>query len=98
MDAMINLKVDEGEYLFLEEAAKRKHTRKSEIAKELFEMGRVSYAVNEYEQGRASIEKASKIAGVSISEFMDILTKFGVKSKVGYEDYLNGLKNLREVW
>jgi len=98
MGTMINVSVDESERMFLEEMAKSKHIKKSEIVKDLLDRGRILFAVNEYEQGKASLEKASKIAGVSISEFMDILSKLNVKSRVDYEDYLTGLKNLKEVW
>ena len=32
------------------------------------------------------------------SEFMDMLSGFGIKSRVSYEDYLEGVENLRKIW
>ena len=57
---MINVSVNESDRMFLEEIAKSKHIKKSEIVKDLLDKGRILYAVNEYEQGKASLEKASK--------------------------------------
>ena len=44
------------------------------------------------------LEKASKIAGVSISKMLDIFREYGVRANLEYEDYLKGLKTLRKVW
>ena len=60
--------------------------------------GKLMHAIEMYKKGKASIGKAAEIAGVSISEIMDILTEFGVKSNLEVEDYLEGLKNLRKHW
>jgi hypothetical protein len=46
----------------------------------------------------AKEEKASKIAGVSISKMLDIFSEYGVQANLEYEDYLKGLKTLRKVW
>ena len=59
---------------------------------------RVILAIESYRSGKASVGKAAELAGISISELMDLLEKFGVKSNVEYEDYLEGLKNIRKNW
>ncbi len=59
---------------------------------------RVMLAIEKYKKSEASIEKASKIAGVSISKMMDIFSEYGVQSKIEYDDYLKGFKNLRKIW
>lgn len=66
----------------------------SKAVRELLEMGRLHFAIEEYKKGTASLGKASKLAGVSISRMMDILTEYGVESNLEVEDYLSGLKNL----
>lgn len=66
----------------------------SKAVRELLEMGRLHLAIEEYKKGTASLGKASKLAGVSISRMMDILTEYGVESNLEVEDYLSGLKNL----
>jgi predicted HTH domain antitoxin len=62
------------------------------------ELGGVMLAIRRYEEGKYSLGKAAEIAGVSLSEFMDMLSEFGIKSRISYEDYLKGFENLREVW
>ncbi len=54
--------------------------------------------MEEYSKGRASLGRASKIAGVSISEMMDILSEYGIESDLSGQDYLEGLKNLKAVY
>lgn len=66
----------------------------SKAVRELLEMRRLHLAIEEYKKGTASLGKASKLAGVSISRMMDILTEYGVESNLELEDYLSGLKNL----
>ncbi len=60
--------------------------------------GRLIYAIDSYKKRQAPLGKTAELAGVSISEMMDILAEFGVKSNVEMEDYLEGLKNLRKHW
>lgn len=66
----------------------------SKAVRELLELGRLHLAIEEYKKGTASLGKASKLAGVSISRMMDILAEYGVESNLEVEDYLSGLKNL----
>jgi hypothetical protein len=51
-----------------------------------------------YKKSEASLEKAARISGVSISEMMDILSEYGVEANIEYEDYLKGLISLRKAW
>ncbi|MBK5191555.1 MAG: UPF0175 family protein [Methanosarcinales archaeon] len=62
------------------------------------ELGRMMFALRRYEEGKLSLGKAAEIAGMSLSEFMDLLSEFGIKSRISYEDYLEGFDNLKEVW
>jgi len=60
--------------------------------------GRILLAVERYKKGEASLGKAAELAGLPLGQLMTILTEFGVESRLEREDYLQGLKNLREVW
>jgi predicted HTH domain antitoxin len=55
-------------------------------------------AIEKYKRSEASIERAAKIAGVSISKMMDIFKEHGVEANLEYEDYLKGMKSLRKIW
>ncbi|MDP3297252.1 MAG: UPF0175 family protein [Thermodesulfovibrionia bacterium] len=65
---------------------------------EIFDLGRVVLAIEKYKKSEASIEKAVRIAGVSISRMLDIFKEYGVEANIEYEDYLKGLKSLRKIW
>jgi len=94
----LSIRMDEDNYKFLSAFAKEEKEGMSKITRKLVKLGRIAFAVEKYKQSKVSIGKASKIAGVSISEMMDILEKYGVETNIEYEDYLKGLKNLRKVW
>ena len=66
--------------------------------RELVDLGRLMLAIESYKDGKASIGKAAKLAGVSISEMITILADFGIKSNLNSEDYLDGLENIRKHW
>lgn len=70
----------------------------SKIIRELVDLGRVLLAIDQYKKSEESIEKASKIAGVSISKMMDLFKEYGVEYNLEEEDYLKSLKTIRKIW
>jgi len=70
----------------------------SKKVRELVDLGRVMLAIEKYRKSEASLEKAARIAGVSISKMIDVLRDHGVEANLEYEDYLKGLKSLRKIW
>lgn len=62
----------------------------SKKVRQLVDLGPIMLAIEKYKKSEASIEKAARIAGVSISEMMDVLSEYGVDANVEYEDYLKG--------
>jgi predicted HTH domain antitoxin len=94
----LSIRVDNEDYRFLSTLAKEEKEDVSKKIRELVDLGRVMLAIEKYKKSEASLEKASKIAGVSISKMMDILREHGVEANLEYEDYLKGLKSLRKVW
>jgi predicted HTH domain antitoxin len=55
-------------------------------------------ALERYREGKASLSKAAEVAGVSVSEMMDLLAEHGIPADLRLEDYRESLKKLREVW
>jgi len=94
----LSIRVDNEDYRFLSTLAKEEKEDVSKKIRELVDLGRVMLAIEKYKKSEASLEKASKIAGVSISKMMDILREHGVEANLEYGDYLKGLKSLRKVW
>ncbi len=85
-------------YDIIEELSKLEGEEKSKILEELMELGRIMLALRRYEAGKLSLGKAAEIAGMSLSEFMDLLSEFGIKSRISYEDYLEGFEHLKGCW
>lgn len=94
----LSMRISDDDYRFLSTLAKEGRGDVSKAVRELVGKGRVMLAVDEYRESKASLEKAAKIAGVSLPEMMEILKKHGVEANIEYEDYLKGLKNLRKSW
>lgn len=53
-------------------------------------------ALELYRNGKISIDKAAKIAGVTVSEMMDEISARGIKSDETIEEYREGMKILLE--
>ena len=94
----LSIRIDDNNYKFLSSLAKEEREDVSKAVRGLVDLGRIMLAIEKYKKSEASIEKASRIAGVSISRMMDIFKKYGVEANLEYEDYLKGLKSLRKAW
>lgn len=70
---------------------------KSTTVRELVELGKIYFAITQYREGKISIGKAAEIAGMTISEMMDLLSKLGIESNIQLEDYLEGQKFAEEL-
>ncbi|MBI2107934.1 UPF0175 family protein [Candidatus Woesearchaeota archaeon] len=98
MQTTLSVRMDKGDYEFVKRMAKENQEEISKTIRELVDLGRLMYAIENYKKGKISIGRAAEQAGISISEIMNILAEFGIRSKIGYEDYLEGLNNLKKVW
>ena len=98
MQKLMTVRVDENEYKLIEELTKIEKEEKSRVVREMLALGRLMFSIQKYQKGKFSLGKSAKISGISISEFMDVLSKFGIESRITYSDYLEGLQNLKKVW
>lgn len=94
----LSIRMNDEDYRFLSVLAKEEKEDVSKKVRELVDLGRVMLAIEKYKRSEASIERAAKIAGVSISKMMDIFKEHGVEANLEYEDYLKGMKSLRKIW
>lgn len=94
----LSIRIDDEDYRFLSSLAEEEKENVSDTVRELVDMGRIMLAIERYKKSEASIEKASKIAGVSLSRMIDLLADFGIEANMEYEDYLTGLRNIRKIW
>ncbi len=98
MAKTMSIRMDEKNYEFLNKLAKEEKRDLSKAVREVVYKGRVMLAIERYKNGQVSLGKASELAGLSIGQLMALLAEYGVESNLEKEDYLEGLKNLREVW
>lgn len=70
---------------------------KSTVVRELIEQGKIYVAIIEYSQRKISIGKASEIAGLTISEMLDLLANLGIKNNIELDDYLAGNESLKNM-
>ena len=98
MQKTLSVRMDQENYEFVRIIAKENKEDISKAVREMVDLGRLMFAIESYKKGKASIGKTAELAGVSISEMINLLSEFGIKSNLEYEDYLKGLENMREVW
>jgi len=98
MQKTMCIRIDEKDYDFVKELAKQNKEEVSKAVRNLVDLGRLMFAIERYKKGQASLGRAAELAGISISEMINLLTEFGVKSNMKREDYLSGLENLRKTW
>ena len=94
----VSIRMDDEDYRFLSVLAKEEREDISKKVRELVDLGRVMLAIEKYKKAEASIERAARIAGVSVSKMMDILHEHNVEMNLQHEDYLRGLDSLRKIW
>lgn len=98
MEKITSFRLKQEEFVFLDKFAKEEHESRGQALRELLINGRIMTAIVMYKRNKISIGKASEVAGVCISEFMDLLSEFGISSNVTLEDYKESLENLKNIW
>jgi predicted HTH domain antitoxin len=94
----VSIRLEADDYNFLKGLAEADKEDLSTAVRDLVARGRVLMALERYREGKASLGKAAEVAGVSVSEMMDLLAEHGVSSELRVEDYRESLRTLREVW
>lgn len=60
--------------------------RQSEVIRDLLESGRKMRAIELYKEGTVSLGLGAKIAGLTLSEFFDLLKEYNIKINLDVED------------
>jgi predicted HTH domain antitoxin len=98
MTKTMSIRMDKDNFDFLNKLSKEESGDVSKAVRDLVNKGRLMLAVERYKKGQASLGRAAELAGLTLSEMMNTLAEYGVKSNLETEDYLKGLENLRKVW
>lgn len=97
MQKVLSMRIDKEDLDFVSLEAEEEKSDKTTVIRKLLGKGRLHLAMEQYRRGKISIGKAAQKAGLTISEMMDKLAEFGVKSPVTKEQYLLGLKNAEQM-
>lgn len=87
---VMSLRLGEKEMKFIKKIAKKEKKDKSTITRQLIGYGLTYLIIKLYGEGKLSLEKTAKELDLSISETIDLLSEFGIKAPIDYEDYLKG--------
>lgn len=94
----VSIRLEADDYRFLKSLAEADKEDVSTAVRDLVARGRVLLALERYRDGKASLSKAAEMAGLSISEMMDVLARHGVQANLALEDYRDSLQTLRGTW
>jgi predicted HTH domain antitoxin len=94
----VSIRLEADDYQFLSSLAEAENEDLSSAVRDLIGRGRVFLGLERYRRGEASLSKAAELAGVSVSEMMDLLAAHGIPADLRVEDYRESLLALREVW
>lgn len=98
MSKVISLRISKEEEEVIRNLSEQEGKDRSEVIRELIKRGEIYRAVKLYKEGKISLGKMASELNISIGEAMNLLMEFGIKAKIDYEKYLEGYKNLEEVW
>jgi len=96
MDNVMTVRLPKEDLEVVKQISIKNKKDKSTTVRELVELGKIYFALVQYREGKISIGKAAEIAGMTISEMMDLLSKLGIESNIQLEDYLEGQKFAEE--
>ena len=97
MPKTMSVRMDEENYEFLRRLSRDEKSDLSQAVRELVYKGRIMLAVERYRDQRASLGKAAELAGMPVGHMIEILADYGVESNLDHEDYLTGLRNLKQA-
>ena len=98
MQKIMSIRINTEDAEFIKKTSKEEKQEKAKTVRELIEKGRLYLAIEQYREGRISIEKAAEKANKNLSEMLDLLAEFGVKNPMTKQQYLEGLKNVEEIF
>ena len=98
MSKTMSIRMDRENFEFLKAMRKEEKTDLSKAVRDLVTRGRILLAVERYKKGEASLGRAAELAGLPLGQLITLLADYGVESRLEKDDYLQGLKNLKNAW
>lgn len=98
MSKVMSIRLPEEDLKLVNELAQDEDMEKSAAVRQLIRSGRIYLAITKYQEGKISLGRAAGMAYMSLSNFMELLSNLGIESKIERNDYIEGLKHLKEVF
>ncbi|MFA4887891.1 MAG: UPF0175 family protein [Candidatus Nanoarchaeia archaeon] len=98
MESVITVRLPEEDVKLIKEFSAAYKKDKSTAVRELVEMGRVYFAIREYKDEKISLGRAAKIAGLTLSGMMDLLSNLGIKNHISLDEYLLSKKTAEKLF
>ena len=95
MAKVISIRVNKRFEELIRNIASETQLDQPDAIREIMNNGVIFMAIKGYANGRNSVQKAASLAGVPLSEFMDMVTSLGMRSKIDLDEMLVGSDNLR---
>ncbi|MBS7626979.1 UPF0175 family protein [Candidatus Bathyarchaeota archaeon] len=100
-EEVVSVRLEEEVLKYAQQRAKEEKIPKSAVIRKLLALGieyeRLKRGIELYRDRKVSLGKAAEIAGIPITQMMDWLVRFGVKSNITLEDYRAGLEYARKA-
>jgi len=98
MGKIVSVRINKNLEEIVQRYSEEKKSEQSEIIRDLITSGSIYLAIKDYVKGKYSIGRAAYLAGLPLSEFMDLIMDLGIKSKISKEDLLESYDNLKEFF
>src|SRR3989344_6952052 len=97
LENVMTVRLPKDDLKIIEEISLNERKDKSTTIRDLVELGKIYFAIRQYKENKISICKAAEIAGLTLSEMMDLLSKLGIESSLELADYLESQKFAEEI-
>lgn len=97
LEDVMTVRLPKEDLKIIEEISLNERKDKSTTIRDLVELGKIYFAITQYRENKISIGKAAEIAGLVLSEMMDLLSKLGIESSLELADYLESQKFAEEI-
>ena len=97
MGKVISVRINERLEEIINKFSKEEQSEQSDIIRDLINNGSIFLAIKRYAKGKYSLSKAAYLANIPLSEFIDMITDLGIKSKINKEEIIEGYENLKKV-
>lgn len=95
---VMSLRLTDQEQNYILKWAKQEKIDKSNAVRELLEYGWKFVLLEQFREGKVSLEVLAKELDITVSEAMDFLAEYGAAGHLDYDDYIYSKEALKEVF